>query len=59
VLQIVGLEVGHTHGRHEKRSVREKVIHLLQRTLGSFWQESPEEKRIGSVADAEDNIPFL
>ena len=59
VLQIVGLEVAHVHGRNEERGVGEEVVHLFERTLGGLWQEGPEEDGVGKVADTENDVPSL
>lgn len=51
LLQIMLLIVLHVHSRNEDRRIREKVIHLLQRTFGGFRLDSPEEESVCEVAD--------
>lgn len=38
------------HTWNEKRRMCKEMVHLLERALGSFWQEAPEEDRVGQVA---------
>lgn len=47
----VGGKVVLVHTGHEERSVREEVVHLLKRALGSLGQEAVEEDGVGEVAD--------
>lgn len=39
------------HTGHPKRSVCEKVVHLLERTLGGLGQEAVEEDCVGQIAN--------
>lgn len=51
VLEIVCLEIDPLHAGHEERRFSEEVFHLFERALSSLGKYSPEENRIGEVAD--------
>lgn len=50
-LEIVCRKVRGLHSWDEERSVREEVIHLLERALGGLGEDGPEEEGVCKVAD--------
>lgn len=51
VLEIVRFKVDALHAGYEEGRFGEEVLHLLERALGRLGQHSPEEERVGEVAN--------
>lgn len=56
VLEVVGDEVSHVHGRDEPWSIGEEVVHLFERSLLGLRLCGPEPKGIGEVANHEEDV---
>lgn len=56
-LKIARDDISLLHARNEQRSVGEQVVHLLERALGGFGKEGPEEDGVGEVAHNEEEVP--
>lgn len=56
VLEVMGYVIRGLGAGNDPRSVREQIIHLLERELRRLGQEEVEEQGVGEVADLSEDI---